>query len=82
AWAIENPEEAAEILLKYAPETDPDLVRASQEWLSPRYQDDAPRWGEQRREIWAEFADWMLEQGLIEKAVDPDAAFTNDYLPE
>jgi hypothetical protein len=57
-------------------------VRASQAWLSPRYQDDAPRWGEQRPEVWAEFATWMLENGLLQEAIDPEAAFTNDYLPQ
>jgi len=44
-YAIENPAEAAEILLKYSPESDPELVRASQAYLSPRYQDDAAEWG-------------------------------------
>src|SRR5690606_12425960 len=40
-YAAEHPDEAAEILLKYAPENDPELVRASQRRLSPRYIDDA-----------------------------------------
>ncbi len=80
-YAIAHPEEAAEILLKYAPENDPELVRRSQAWLSPRYQDDAPRWGLQQAEVWASFADWLYEQGLLPKEIDPNAAFTNDFLP-
>ena len=39
-YAARHSAEAAEILLKYAPENDPELVRKSQEWLSPRYIDD------------------------------------------
>ena len=26
--------------------------------------------------------DWYVEQGLIKKAIDPQAAFTNDFLPK
>ena len=81
-YAIENPAEAAEILLRHAPESDPDLVRASQEWLSPRYRDDAPVWGVQREEVWSAFAEWMHDNGLIEAPVPAEEAFTNDFLPE
>lgn len=47
-YAIAHPAESAEILLKYAPESDPELIRRSQEWLSPRYKADAPRWASRR----------------------------------
>jgi len=82
AYAAENPEESAEILLEYSPESDPELVRASQEWLSPRYQDDAPRWGQQEEDTWVTFAQWMFENDLLEQEIDATAAFTNAYLPE
>lgn len=82
AYAIEHPEEASEILLAHAPESDAELVRASQVWLSPRYQDDAPRWGVQDPEVWREFAQWLYENDLLEREIDADAAFTNDYLPD
>ena len=81
-FAIENPAEAAEILLEHSPESDPELVRASQEWLSPRYQDDAPAWGVQREEVWSTFAEWLLENGLIDTPVPAEEAFTNAFLPE
>lgn len=80
-YAIAHPEEAAEALLRHSPESDPELGWASQAWLSPRYQDDAPRWGVQDPAVWADFAAWMLEQGLIEKPIDPEQAYTNAYLP-
>ena len=81
-FAIDNPDQAAEILISMEPDLDAELVKASQQWLSPRYQDDAPRWGEQKREVWQNYADWMLEHNLLEKALDVDAAFTNEFLPE
>lgn len=81
-WSIENPSEAAEILLKNAPELNPELVKASQAWVSQRYQGDAPRWGEQKEEVWSRFANWMFERGLIEQNIKAQEAFTNQFLPQ
>lgn len=81
-YAIKNPEESADILLKFNPELDQELVINSQKWLSPRYQDDANQWGVQKEEVWKRYADWMYEQGLIEKNIQPQKAFTNDFLPD
>jgi ABC-type nitrate/sulfonate/bicarbonate transport system substrate-binding protein len=80
-YAIENPAEAAEILLKYSPESDPELVRASQAFLSPRYQDDAAAWGIQERAVWQGLSEWMFENDLIPEPIDVDAAFTAEYMP-
>ena len=81
-FAIDNPSQAADSLLKAAPDLDQELVKKSQEWLASRYQDDAPRWGEQKQEIWANYANWMYENKLLEKQLDAKTAFTNDYLPQ
>jgi ABC-type nitrate/sulfonate/bicarbonate transport system substrate-binding protein len=78
-FAIENPWEAAEILLKHAPELDRVLVLESQEYLATRYQDDAPRWGEIDPERWGGFYRWMYERGLLEKNIGA-GGFTNEYL--
>ena len=80
-YAIAHPEESAEILLRASPETSAELARRSQAWLSPRYQDDAPRWGVQKLEVWQEFAAFMFQNQLITKATDAQKAFTNDFLP-
>lgn len=81
-FAIEQPEEAAEILAAAEPDLDRELVIASQKWLSPRYQDDAPRWGLQKAEVWENYANWLYERDLLEKPLDVESAFTNDFLPE
>ena len=81
-FAIENPTEAAAILLDHEPDLDPDLVNRSQEWLSPRYQDDADRFGFQEVERWENFADFMLENEIIDEPLDIEQAFTNEFLPE
>ena len=80
-FAIENPAEAADILLKYAPESNPDLVRRSQQWLSPLYQEDAARWGEQKLEIWQRYADWMADRDLLPHHIEAEEAFTSEFLP-
>ena len=80
-FAIANPEEAATILLQAAPELDPTLVQASQVWLSARYQAEAPRWGEQRLEVWQAYSNWMVEHGILATAIDASTAFTNEFLP-
>lgn len=80
-YAIENPGAAAAILLEEVPELEPLLVAASQAWLSPRYTDAGVPWGTQRREVWERFADWAFQNGLIDRAIDADKAFTNAFLP-
>lgn len=81
-FAITNPAEAAEILLKYAPELNAELVSESQKWLSGQYQADAPQWGWQSRDVWERYASWMYEQELLPKAIDVDKAYTNEFLPK
>lgn len=80
-FAIEQPEKAANILLAAAPDLDEELVKASQFWLAERYQDDAAQWGEQDLSVWENYADWMLEYNLLDKPLDAEGAFTNQFLP-
>lgn len=80
-FAIDNPEEAADILIEAVPDLDPELVKKSQLWLSPKYQDDAPRFGEQQLETWEAYAEWMDENGLLDGEFIAKDAFTNDFLP-
>lgn len=81
-FAIDNPSDAADVLIKAAPELDAELVKKSQEWLATKYQDDADQWGEQRLEVWENYASWMLENGLLESELDAEKAFTNEFLPQ
>ncbi|MET3683343.1 ABC-type nitrate/sulfonate/bicarbonate transport system substrate-binding protein [Alkalibacillus flavidus] len=81
-FAIDNPEQAADILIEAEPDLDEELVRESQKWLSPRYQDDAPQWGHQKLDVWENYAEWMNEHDLLEGEFDAESAFTNDFLPK
>ena len=80
-FAIEHPDEAAEILLAAAPESDAELIKASQQWLSDQYQADAPQWGVQSDEVWQRYSDWLADQGILSKSIDGTAAFSNAFLP-
>lgn len=81
-YAIENPNDAAEILIKSEPDLDPELVKRSQEWISPHYQDDADHWGVQEKSRWENFMAFMLEHGIIDEPLQIEQAFTNEFLPE
>ena len=82
-YAVENPKEAADILMEAAPElkTNAELVYASQEYLAAEYIADAARWGEFDADRWAAFFQWLNENSLLETEIDPSYGFTNAYLP-
>jgi len=82
AYAIKNPREAGRILLESAPELNRDLVMKSQEYLAGEYQGDAQRWGEMTALRWKKYADWMYSQRLIDRPLDYQEAFTNEFLPK
>ncbi|HWP97867.1 MAG TPA: ABC transporter substrate-binding protein [Syntrophomonadaceae bacterium] len=81
-YAISNPDQTAAILIKNVPELNKDLVAASQSYLSREYQAEAPRWGEMKTDVWKNYADFMFANKLIDKQIQVDQAFTNQFLPE
>lgn len=81
-YAIENPEDAADILCKAAPELDKELVLASQNYLKDQYQADAAYWGYIDAERWNNFYKWINENGLVEGEIPLDTGFSNEYLPK
>lgn len=82
-FAVENPEEAAAILMEAAPElgSNEKLVVESQKYLSQQYIADASRWGEFDAARWDGFYAWLNENALVEEEIPAGAGFTNDYLP-
>lgn len=81
-FAIENPEEAAEILCEAAPELDKELVVASQKYLAEEYKADAEQWGQIDADRWNNFYKWVNDNKLVEEEVPLNTGFTNDYLPQ
>ncbi len=80
-YAIENPEESAEILHKYAPEYDLDMLIESQKYLANEYKAEVEKWGYIDANRWNDFYTWAYEKGIITKDLT-NKGFTNEYLPE
>ena len=80
-FAINDPDAAAEILVKQVPELSIELVKESQEWLSPEYKSEVSRWGYIDQGRWDAFYKWLADNGLCDK-IPEGYGFTNEYLPE
>jgi len=80
-FSIMNPKEASEILIKAVPESNKELVKQSQDYLSREYRSDAKKWGIQKEIVWKRYTQWLYDQKLIEKMINVNAAFTNEFLP-
>lgn len=81
-FAIENPDDAAEILSDAAPELDPEIVKESQSWLKDQYKAEVEKWGYIDQARWDEFYQWLFESGLVDIEIPEGSGFTNEYLPE
>lgn len=80
--AMDDPGAASDALLAQADDLDPKLVAASAQYLSTRYADDPAAWGQQEAAVWDDFAAFLLDAGLIDKPIDVEQAWTNQYLPK
>ena len=80
-FAIENPDEAAEILVNYAPEVDLALAKASQAFLANEYRAEKEQWGVIDKTRWTNFYQWMYAHDLLAKDLGSQG-FTNEFLPQ
>ncbi|MBV7273631.1 ABC transporter substrate-binding protein [Clostridiaceae bacterium UIB06] len=80
-YAMSNPEDAAGILVKNAPEIDKNLAVESQKYLKNKYKEDASRWGEMKATVWNNYTKFLLDKKLINKNMKAEDAFTNEFLP-
>jgi putative hydroxymethylpyrimidine transport system substrate-binding protein len=77
-----NPDAAIEGLLEANRDLDPELQRAVVEETLPLFFPPEGRpYGWQDPEQWDAFSAWMRDNGLLERAPDPRAAFDNGLLP-
>lgn len=83
-YAVENPEEAAQILIDSdntgSLSGSEELVMQSQAWISTQYIDDAESWGVIDDSRWDAFYDWLYENELIDVELPHGTGFTNEYL--
>lgn len=79
-YAIENPEEAADILCKAAPELDPALAKESQKYMSKEYKSDAPYWGYIDETRWNNFFTWLNDNGLTKNTLSKNAGLDTSII--
>lgn len=79
-FAVEHPDEAANILIKNAPEGNPELIRESQKSIVKYYLNEKGEWGKVDIAKWDRFYNWLYEKKLIDKKLDSGAGVTNEYL--
>ena len=81
-YAIENPEDAAKILQKYAPDYSIEMLTMSQNYLADKYMEDTDKWGHMEQKVWDNYTDFMVEYGIISNKIDASECYTNEFLPE
>ena len=80
--AIENPQKSIDALIEGAEEgtVNEELERKGVDLLLPMWSGDAPSFGWQVSEKWATLSDWMKGRGLVKADLDPNTAFTNEFV--
>ncbi len=90
-YARTHTQQAAQMLIAEAPTgtfSDPGLVNASQDYLSPRYADPGRKWGLQDAAAWHNYPQFIIDSGGVTDAsgkpvhsMNFDALYTNQFLP-
>ena len=78
---MEHPEEAADILIKHAPElkNKRDFVLASQKYLSEQYASDKDKWGQFEASRRNAFYKWAKDNGIVDNDLS-DKGFSNKFV--
>jgi ABC-type nitrate/sulfonate/bicarbonate transport system substrate-binding protein len=79
--ASDDPQEAADAMLRVTPETDGQLLRAAADYHASRFTLTDQPWGIQDAPTWEAFERFLEDAGLVEEPVKAGDAFTNDFLP-
>jgi NitT/TauT family transport system substrate-binding protein len=84
-YALDNPDEAFEITLKYVPEASGEnrpinraVFDASREYWRPA---EGAQFGESRLADWQTTSEFIQRINLVDVTVDADTLFTNEFLP-
>lgn len=79
--AAADPTAAVDALMAAYPETAEEVERQGISLIVPLWTDDGSvAWGTQTEERWQSYHDWLRETGLLEKDVDVNDAFTNEFV--
>lgn len=79
-YAIEKPNESAEILHTYIPDYDIEYLKESQNYVSQQYARDSEIWGLMKDSVWDNYTSFMFENGLISTSISASQQYTNEFL--
>ena len=82
ADTIADPDAAAEILSKYAPNYDIEMLKKSQEYLADKFMEDTDTWGLMKDEVWDNYSAFLQEYGVISEAIPAAECYTNEFLAQ
>ncbi len=82
ADTIADPDAAAEILSKYAPNYDLEMLKISQEYLADKFMEDTDVWGMMKDEVWDNYSAFLQEYGVIDEAIPAAECYTNEFLAQ
>ena len=81
-WAIENPELAAVLALKYDPALNADLQIAQMLAGIPLIHTGEDQIGWMRSDVWQGMIGWLRDQGILTEAMESDEVFTMQFLQQ
>jgi putative hydroxymethylpyrimidine transport system substrate-binding protein len=79
--AAEDPAGARDALLAANEELDPEVATETLELTVPIFVGEGGRVGYQDPEEWRAYVDWAVENRVLPRPVEVDAAMTNEFLP-
>ncbi|MBQ0059060.1 MAG: ABC transporter substrate-binding protein [Lachnospiraceae bacterium] len=77
--AIADPDAAAELMAKYCPDTDIEMLKKSQNILAERFMEGIDTWGKMEDETWSNYMDFLEEYGVVTEPVDVKEMYTNQF---
>jgi ABC-type nitrate/sulfonate/bicarbonate transport system substrate-binding protein len=80
--AIDDPQRAADLMMKAVPEMDEMLIRASADYYAPKFTANGKPFGTQDQATWQTFEQFLVDAKLLEHPVNVDDAYTNEFLPK
>lgn len=81
-WAIEHPEEAGALVLKYNPDLDVDIQTDQMLASVPLVHTGEDQIGWMRPEIWVDMYDILIEQGFLGGEFNVQEAYTTEFLEQ
>ncbi len=78
-YAIENPQESADILISACPELDSELVKKSQVYMASQYKAENENWGEIDLDRWNRFFNWCKQVGVVSADLEGKGLWIEDF---